>query len=457
MVLDRLDSLARLLRTHGRVPASFLAASLGISQPTLSRLLARAGGQVVRLGRGRATTYALVRTIGRSGSRWPLYRIDAEGRPHEVGWLHALQGKVFWFEARDPDSALLHGGFADGCFPGLPWFLDDQRPQGFLGRLFARRVATELGASTDPLLWESDDVVLALLRYGSDGPGDLVLGEDALRSALQDLLAPAEPIDLAARRTRFPRCAEEVLRGDPVGSSAAGEQPKFAVTLRNGDALTPVIVKFSEAARTPSARRWSDLLVCEHLAGVVLTEHAIPAATSELLAAGDRMFLQSVRFDRTPARGRRGFASLAALDAACYGHGRIDWWRFADQLAGDGWMSAMDAGRLRVAAWFGALIANTDMHLGNAGLHLAERLPLKLAPCWDMLPMGFRPAASGEVIELEYRVALPTPDQRADWGAAARAALDFWGRAAGDARISHPFRAICRRAQGKLAQARRIL
>jgi hypothetical protein len=33
--------------------------------------------------------------------------------------------------------------------PGLSWFLDDQRPQGFLGRAFARRVAEDIGAWPD--------------------------------------------------------------------------------------------------------------------------------------------------------------------------------------------------------------------------------------------------------------------------------------------------------------------
>jgi hypothetical protein len=455
MASFRLDALLALLRVEGPAPAASLASSLGISQPTLSRLIARAGEQVLRLGRGRSTRYALARPIGRNGSAWPLFRIDGEGRASELGRLHAMEGGGFWFETEARGSALVHGDFREGVFPSFPWFLDDQRPQGFLGRLFARRVAEDLGTPLDPALWKSEDFVLALLRHGSDGPGDLVLGETGLQQALQSILAPAETLPMGARAARYPQWAEDVLRGDPVGSSAGGEQPKFAITLREGQALRPVIVKFSEAASAPSARRWSDLLVCEHLAGEALRNHGIPAAESELLEAGGRRFLQSARFDRTPVLGRRGFVSLAALDAAFYGHGRVDWWRFGQQLDKDGWLSPEDARRLRVTGCFGDLIANTDMHLGNAGMHLADARPLVLAPCWDMLPMAYRPAATGELVPREYQVLPPTPAQREDWSTAARAALEFWRRAAEDGRISKAFRGICAKAGKTLAEAAR--
>ncbi|MBN6103514.1 hypothetical protein JR064_15200 [Xanthomonas sp. CFBP 8703] len=69
---------------------------------------------------------------------------------------------------------------------------------------------------------------------------------------------------------------------------------------------------------------------------------------------------------------------------------------------------------------FGALIGNNDMPLGNAGALLADTRPLALAPSYDMLPMALRPAASGEVVERDYTLALPTPEYRDDWRAARR-------------------------------------
>jgi hypothetical protein len=65
---------------------------------------------------------------------------------------------------------------ADSGFEGLPYFLQDLRPQGFLGRLFARQRAAEGQADGDPDLW-SDDLVVALLSDGTlDVPGDLLMG-----------------------------------------------------------------------------------------------------------------------------------------------------------------------------------------------------------------------------------------------------------------------------------------
>ena len=419
----------------------------------MSRLLAEAGDRIVRLGRARATRYALAHSIGRAGSHWPLYRIDAQARVERLGELRALHGGGFWLETPDPRPALLHGDFADGVFPGLPWFLDDQRPQGFLGRAFGRRVAPDIHAHPDIALWNADDIVLALLHHGDDAPGDLVLGEDSLRRAQDAFLDHAGGTAVADRERRYPELAEAALRGEAVGSSAGGEQPKFALNLENRTQVQPVIVKFSGRTDSPGGRRWADLLVCEHLAGEVMREHGLPAAQSEIVAAGSRVFLQSTRFDRTIGRGRRGLVSLAALDAAFYGHGRIDWWRFAPELERDGWLDPQAASLLRRISWFGALIANGDMHLGNAALQLRDERPLPLAPVYDMLPMTFRPASNGEIVEHRYEISLPAPEQRADWQEAAPAALMFWQRVAIDQRISVAFRAIAEDAIAALQRA----
>lgn len=440
------------LRLHGPRTAAQLADALGVSQPTISRAIASLGDDIVRLGRARAARYVLARPLARAGDRWPVHRIDAHGRPHTLGELRALHGDRFQFTATASRPVLLQGEFRDGLFPGLPWFLDDQRPQGFLGRQLAHRVAADIGAVDDPLRWTPDDIVLCLLRYGDDAPGDLVLGDAALQSALQHALAP-QAIDATMRSTHYPTLADAALRGEIVGSSAAGEQPKFAITLRDGDMHRAVIVKFSERSGTPAGRRWADLLLCEHLAADALRAHGHDAAANRVLEADGRVFLESTRFDRTPVLGRRGFVSLAALDAAFYGHGRIDWWRFAQELGRDGWLGPDDARRLAVLGWFGTLIANTDMHLGNSGLHLDDAAPLALVPAYDMLPMAFRPASNGEIVARDYQLVLPTPDQRETWQEAAVMALAFWAAAANDARISIGMHAVAEQAHGMLRRA----
>ncbi len=449
----RTERLEALLRTRGAQQASAIAAELGISQPTLSRLLAAMEPRIVRIGRARATRYALAHEVARAGSRWPLYRIDAAGRPETLGELRALHGDRFHFESVRALPAFLHGDFASGEFAGLPWFQGDQRPQGFLGRAFARRVAPDIDAPEDPLRWRSDDIVLGLLRYGDDRPGDLVFGEAALQRALREILAPPDTVAADERGARYPQLADAVLRGEDIGSSAAGEQPKFAITLRGEDGYAPVIVKFSDRISSPNGRRWADLLICEHHACEVLLDHGLAAARSEVIEADARVFLQSTRFDRTPTLGRRGLVSLAALDAGFYGHGRLEWWRFAPQLQRDGWLDTGEARRLRLLGWYGALIANSDMHLGNVALQLADDRPLPLAPIYDMLPMRFRPATSGEIVERRYEITLPAPEQHDDWHAAALMAQDFWRRVAGEARISAPFRSIADDAGAALQRA----
>lgn len=442
----RFQQLESLLRHRGELTARDIGERLGISQPSVSRLLAGGGARIARIGRARATRYALTRAVGRDGGRWPLYRIDAAGRAHAVGELRALHGERFLFEPSSAAPAAPHDPFADGLYPGLPWFLDDQRPQGFLGRAFAQRIAADIGAPADLAHWRGDDVLLALLHHGDDLPGDFVLGEAALRRALQAIAAPTDVMDAARRKTRYPALAEAALRGEDVGSSAGGEQPKFAITLRDRDGLRPVIVKFSPRTDSAAGRRWADLLHAEHLAAGILRAHGVDAAHTRIVTAAGRVFLESTRFDRTPALGRRGFASLAAIDAAFHGNGRIAWWRYAATLQRDGWLDAAAARRLRLLGWFGALIGNTDMHLGNAGLILTDTRPLALAPAYDMLPMAFRPTTGGEVLARELAIELPPPECRDDWHQAAAMARVFWHEVAGARDIGAEFAGIARRA-----------
>ena len=102
----------------------------------------------------------MTRNLRGLGGRWPLYRIDDKGRPQTFGQLTALYGDGCLAVPVEPTDCLL-GEFSDGLFPGLPWFLDDMRPQGFLGRLFGQRCATEVGLDTDILRWNEDAVLNA--------------------------------------------------------------------------------------------------------------------------------------------------------------------------------------------------------------------------------------------------------------------------------------------------------
>lgn len=435
---DHLQTALQHLRTHGLATARELMQALGISQPTLSRVLRQAGDQVVAIGQARARRYAASRDVHGLGSHWPLYRIDAQGRAHRLGTLHALQRDQCHLAAQSmPDWVC--GEFADGLFPGLPWFLDDMRPQGFLGRAFARQAATTLGLSPDLSAWDQNDVLKALLLRGTDAPGNFVLGKMALEVALS---TTAQVIAAEQRAPAFAEQAHAVLAGDVAGSSAAGEQPKFTACVQGPNGAQHVIVKFTDAITgQPAARRWADLLWAEHMANRVLRDAGIETAETELLMVGDQCMLQSVRFDRIGLHGRRGLITLAALDDAHFGF-RDSWDNAAMRLQQSGWISTEDARRIRLCWWFGRLIGNSDMHFGNLAFHLDERCPLRVAPLYDMLPMHYRPSAGGGVHDHPHAPPPPLPEQLETWHHACRLAQTFWQQLQAVSDLSPAFHAI---------------
>lgn len=439
----RLPLLLNLLARQSPLNGAMLRSALGISQPTLSRLLATAGDRILRLGRTRGASYLLTRDIGRAGRDWPLYRIDANARPQHLGQLHALHGGRWFFEAAVASKVLPHDEFANGLFPDLPWFLQEQWPQGFLGRTFARRVAAEINAPPDLKLWQADDVLLALLRYGHDAPGDLVLGDEALARAQHDAWSPSNALKMADCAEAYAHLANAAVAGEVQGSSAAGEQPKFtAVLIIEAERWRSVIVKFSDRTDTPNGRRWGDLLFAEHLAADTLREAGWPATATRIVESDGRVFLEATRFDRTECNGRVGLISLRALDAAFVGLGSASWTILAEHLLDLGWLNAEDARLMQCFTAFGELIANTDMHFGNLSAFLGDTRPLKLAPIYDMLPMRYRPLESGEVVARDYQPALPNPNLRDVWIEAATLALRFWQRVADAPSVSEAFRKI---------------
>ena len=443
--MQQLLSMVELeFHRRGALTARNLAVTIGVSQPTISRLLARLGGQrLLRLGRGRATRYAMAREIGPLGSAWPLYAIDAEGRPCSVGLLHATTARQWYFEQDAPWESLRGGEFPEGLYPDLPWFLDDLRPQGFLGRIFVRAYGESLGLPTDPREWAADDIVLSLLRYGQDLQGGFVLGTAMLSSAQERMLTDLDAAPLKARATVYPARAEAILGGEWPGSSAAGEQPKFTVCLRDEDsAIRHSLIKFSGRAGRPEDQRWADLLAAEHLAAVLLAENSIAAARTEILDAGGRRFLEVIRFDRVGAHGRRNLVSLAALDAAFFGQRQTPWPMAAGRLRAGGWLTVHDADQLSLLWWFGTLIGNTDMHYGNVSLFLGENRPLALAPSYDMLPMLYRPDVEGGLPDRRFTPPPPPPESGSVWSMASAMAETFWARVSGSPLISEPFRLI---------------
>ena len=228
------------LRRQGSVLTSAeLQQLLGVSQPTVSRALAPLiqAGQVRKVGAARSQRYVLPREVPGVGSEVRVMRIDTQGQASPFARMVPLEGGAFWVDEADGVSAR---------HDGLPWFLDDMRPQGFMGRTFAHaHPALQLGH--DPRHWSDDDVLRAMTLYGDDLPGNLIMGEAAFQR-FHGLAARISRVDSVSD---YPLLAEQAMRGTHPGSSAGGEQPKFCTLV----AGRHVIVKFSPAGDAPADER----------------------------------------------------------------------------------------------------------------------------------------------------------------------------------------------------------
>lgn len=450
------DRLRAVLARRAGASAADLANPLGVSIPTLHRMLHESEGGIVVTGKARRTRYALRRALRGDATELPLYEIDRAGRGERVNRLTLVhpQGSCMSLAGSGwpvPEAS------RDGWWDGLPYPLHDMRPQGYMGRQLARAVHRQLAVSMNPEEWSDDDVVHVLRQCGADVSGNLILGNPAYEQWQGDKTRSPQPLSPRTLGRAYARLAEQSIAAGIPGSSAAGEFPKFSASRELPGSLTPhVLVKFSGADDSRGVRRWADLLVCEHVAlGCAGTLPGIESARSRIVVHGGRVFLEVERFDRYGEFGRSRLVSLATLDAALFGSASSDWTRLASRFVAVGLLEADDAKRVEHLWWFGRLIANTDMHTAN--LSFVPQGKLALAPTYDMLPMLYAPLAGAEVPRRVFEPLLPLPPERAAWSESCKAALLFWNRAAQDTRISAEFRAICEaNAQRLLAVADRV-
>ena len=462
------SNLLPLLRLYGRLPAGELAQRLGVSRATLMRQVRAAGEDVVVRGRTRRTTYAARRALRGSKAALPLFRVDAQGVLHDIARLDLTHPDGCAVEFLAEFGWPLDEDARAGWFDGLPYPMQDMRPQGFLGRNFAYHYAGLLQVPEDPTAWSDDHALHAMSVVGSDLLGDLIVGEAACRQWLERVQAAqvahvAQGHEEALVSDRmlarsYARLADLAMARGLAGSSAGGEFPKFeAVRRLNDGRVQHVLVKFSGSDDSPGTQRWADLLVCEHLAGQVLHAHLdVRAAPSRIHRHAGRTFLEVERFDRHGRHGRSGVASWASLNGAMFGLAGVSWVEAARQLVAAGWLPPEDARRIARLWHFGQLIANTDMHEGNLSFQpqvVGGRPGLRVAPAYDMLPMLYAPLRGVELPRRDFQPRLPLPAERELWAEAAQAARVFWETTADDARISADFRARCAENASRLGQA----
>lgn len=432
-----LDRLARQLR-QGPRPGRELQALLGISEHALGRLLRGHPERFVRLGARKTSTYALVRAIQGVASPVPVFAWGPTAAAPVAPLLQLVPIEPGGFAVLPAE-----GGPATRT-DALPWFLQDLRPQGFLGR----KVPRVLGSGRFPAdirAWGADDVLRYLCIAGRSTPGALVVGE-------------AMCIAAAAHAHQVPRAtsegslidilAEQIAAGvddPPPGSSAAGEQPKALAALVDENGVHELIVKYSPPVLDPIGRRVADLLVAEHLASEVIHDHWPGwAARSTVQLAQGRAWLLSRRFDRSPAGGRRGCVSLAAVDAELCDHppgAPARWSSTARALGAAGRLDDAAVARVCRLEAFGHGIGNTDMHLGNLCLGLSGVEMDGVMPIYDMLPMAWMPQNELRPIG---RLRPAPDDLAAEVAAVAPAVADFWARLEVEPRASPGFRAALR-------------
>jgi len=347
-------------------------------------------------------------------SELPVFEIDEEGRVRDGGRLVFLQGDVTVWQ------------LADETYDGLPPIMADMVPQGFLGRRFPEQHPS-LGLPPRLSDWSHEHVLIALARRSEDAPGNLIFGEESF-SRWQDLRYES------LSRRRYPARAADAIAGEPFGSSAGGEQPKFTAFTHGHHS----IVKFARRT-TESGRRWSDLLVLEHLALDVLRKGGIAATETHLYDMHDLRFLEVVRFDRIGERGRRTVMSLNSA----YQKPELSWAEVAENMYREHMLSEADARALRLLDAFALSIANTDRHHYNILLFQKGPARYVLAPAFDQVPMGYAPTSTGQLRPFDFakpRMSSRTLDV---FDEAVQMAAELWERGSEDERISDAMQRIC--------------
>jgi hypothetical protein len=394
------------------------------------------GDVVVKLPDMRPPKYAMTRNAFGGGNKFPLVMVDAHGNTVLVAYIRPLAPGGFFVEPATGMPSVLSGDSESGLYQDLPYFLSDLCPQGFLGRQIAGDLANQSSDfPPDPRHWNTNHIGRYLISNGDDLPGNFKFGEQALSRVRRKPVVTTE--------MDYPALADSVMSGTIPGSSAGGEQPKF--TAFCGTRSVHVIVKFSPLGNSDAAKRWRDILITEYHATEVLHSQEFPAAETRLIEMDGRLFLESKRFDRTGESGRMPMLSLLSIDAEFTGIGS-DWPKVLDALYKKklvSWEHVIDAECLW---WFGRLINNTDMHLGNLSFSIDGGV-FRLLPVYDMCSMGFAPKSGAEVMPYSF---VPPEYKGAILDAKGieviqQMARNFWERVASDARISEEFKAFLER------------
>ncbi|WP_020560897.1 type II toxin-antitoxin system HipA family toxin YjjJ [Thiofilum flexile] len=426
-------STLRSLLKKGAMSRTEILRLFNINENNLQELLNILNSELIEFGEVKNTSYALRRKI-REYNEFYIWEIPRKGQPTEIGNLIPVYPEgyiILWKGDRLVEKQYYSRS--------LPWWIYDMRPQGFIGRSFANKMAEILGVSKRINDWSDDEILLALQAFGTDVVGNFIITNNrAIYQILSSInLQPISPylatnINLTIRHPEinkkylYKHLAFQALKAEEVGSSAGGEQPKFVARLFDPNCPINVIVKFTAPDNNTITRRWASLLQAECLATKVLNQASFASAMSGFLEIDGQYFLEVERFDRVGIEGRLGQVSLAAVDSEFVGQADATWSTQSIELQKQGLISVEDAETMQKLEAFGRMIGNADMHLGNLSFFHEQTTNLRLAPVYDMLPMLFAPRASGHIPNDVPEIRLVTPPALKYWQEMFPIALQYW-------------------------------
>jgi hypothetical protein len=403
----------------------------GSSQASVAREIQKLDHRIIKIANGRSPKYALTKNAFGMDDKIGLWQVDSHGGLSHIALIRPLAVGGFFVEESVGMPKVFLGEKGNGLYDDLPYFLRDMAPQGFLGKKIAKEMSKNDEAfSNNPDMWSKEQIGRYLLSNNDNAMGNLKFGINT-NLRLQQKFSRTTAED-------YLRLAQETISEEIPESSAGGEQPKFTTFCTEKNAH--VIVKFSALDNNEITRRWRDVLITEYYANKVLNQSDITASNSRLIEKGDRLFLESIRFDRQYEQGRSSMLSLKMIDAEFVGLGE-NWVKVLTRLKEQKLINEQDLFNGKILWLFGRLINNTDMHLGNISFSAQENT-FHLLPIYDMCSMGFAPKSNGEVLPYSFETPeIPNIELRdEDIKSIKEMVKSFWQLVAKDERISLEFK-----------------
>jgi hypothetical protein len=432
------EELATLLAREGPLSAPEAADRLRVTPMTINNRAKAVGSNILVLGRGKNTRYALPNGNLTGQSQWRLYWVDAQGELSEFAIVSYVK----------PNTLHAYGrGINVRTDDELPWFLLPLKLRGYLGRAAKHRLGTVARSwDSHPEKWSLAQQVFAAQSEALEHAGAILWGEDSVQVWEKSTREVPHPEDEKVLLKTYDDLADKTTAGQVAGSSADGEQAKFSTLISDKEnQVREVLVKFSPPHGTPFGDRWRDLLHSEAKAADVLRDFGFDTPQSRALSSDKRTFLESARIDRIGTRGRKHLLPLFAVHRIFTPGDERNWIDTVARLASQRRISNASIEITQTLYSFGQLIGNSDMHFGNLGVILLSPEDISkgrfsLAPCYDMLPMRFKPEAHSEFGYTHFSAELSPTLPKSVTNRAVEMAKEFWQRVSNTTAVSAKWR-----------------